>query len=195
MSGKLEILKLPRMVAASRPPRQRPGALLEHASYHSEPELLSFLFAQGHLPSALPDRGTRAINRLVHYMTFDPSIYSRFPDATPSLVDSSHARDRMKAVHMLLAHGAMWLPKDAREIGDVRRSLLKMAPGYLLEFVWLLRAYGAARRRDVLELFRTPSVDRLLGDKRATADQILTGIPEEVTVATPPPSDGTGASG
>lgn len=179
-AGKLEILKLPRMLAASRPPRQPAGSLLEHGTYHSKPDLLSFLLEQGHLPSALPDRGTRAINLHLHDMTFDPSIYSRFHDTTPSLIDSSEARDHMKAVHMLLAHGAMWLPKDAREIGNVRRSLIKMKPGYLLEFAWLLRAYGAARRRDVLELLRPPSVARLLGEKRTEAGHIVRGIPDDV---------------
>jgi hypothetical protein len=65
-----------------------------------------------------------------------------------------------------------------------------MAPGYLLEFAWLLRAYRAARRRDVLDLFRTPSVQRLLGDKRATADEFLAGIPEDIEVPTAPPGQG-----
>jgi hypothetical protein len=101
----------------------------------------------------------------------------------------------MKAVHMLLAHGAMWLPKEPREIGDVRRSLLKMKAAYLLEFVWLLRAYRAARRRDVLELFRTPSVNRLLGDKRTEADRILAGIPEDTASVVTSPSERTGANG
>jgi hypothetical protein len=184
MAGKLEILRLPRMVAAVRPPRQAAGALLEHIGYRSEPELLSFLFAQGHLPSALPDRGTQTLSQLVHYMTFDRSAYLRPYEPRPALIDSYEAKARMKAVHMLLAEGAMWLPKDGREIGAVRRSLLKMAPGYLLEFAWLLRAYRAARRRDVLDLVRTPSVNRLLGEKRVTAEQILSGIPEEVAPAT-----------
>jgi hypothetical protein len=195
MAGKLEVLKLPRMIAASRPPRQPAGSLVEHASYQANLELLSFILAQGHLPSALPDRGTRAINRLLRYMTFGPSVYSRFPDTKSTLIDSSHARERMKAVHMLLAHGAMWLPKEPREIGDVRRSLLKMKAAYLLEFVWLLRAYRAARRRDVLELFRTPSVNRLLGDKRTEADRILAGIPEDTASVVTSPSELTGANG
>ena len=184
--------KLPRMTAASRPPRQPAGRLLEHACYHSEPELLSFIFAQGHLPSSLPDRGTRALNRLLHYMTFDPSIYSPFRDQRPSPIDSTRARAHMKAVHMMLAHGAMWQPTDDRDLGNVRRAFLKMAPAYLLEFAWLLRAYRAARRRDVLELFRTPSVSRLLGDKRVAADEILAGIPEQLAAATTPASEGTG---
>jgi hypothetical protein len=143
--------------------------------------MLSFLLAQGHRPNSLPDRGTHAINLILHSMTYEmPSIYSPFGETRSSGIDSSRARNRMKALHMMLAHGAAWLPEKGHDIGRVRRSLLKMAPGYLVEFAWLLRAYGAARRRDVLELFRQPSVSRVLGEKRATAEQILAGIPDHV---------------
>jgi hypothetical protein len=178
--GKLDILKLPRMMAACRPPRQPTARLFDYAS-SAEPELLSFLFAQGHRPDSLPDRGTRAISHLVHSMTYDFSVsHPTFGEPRTSGIDSSRARERMKALHMMLVQGARWLPESRDDIGEVRRSLLKMAPGYLLEFVWLLRAYRAARRRDVVELFRTPSVNRVLSDKRATAEEILAGIPDEV---------------
>jgi len=70
--------------------------------------------------------------------------------------DSPEKRlDLDRWVESALAHGARWLPESRDDIAGVRRSLLKMAPGYLLEFLWLLRAYRAARRRDVVELFRT----------------------------------------
>ena len=53
-----------------------------------------------------------------------------------------------------------------------------MAPKYLLEFAWLMRRYRAARRADVEELMRTPSVARLLGPDRGKLNQIVAGIPE-----------------
>jgi hypothetical protein len=69
-AGKLEILKVPRMLAACRSPKAAGGSLLEAACFGADPEILSFLFAQGHVPSALPDRGTRAIGLVLHSMTF-----------------------------------------------------------------------------------------------------------------------------
>jgi hypothetical protein len=182
MAGKLDVLKVPRMLTACRPPRQAAGRLLEQA-YSPEPEMLTFLFEQGHDPSALPDRGTTALNMILHSLTFEfPTTYSSFGETGSRAIDSSRARERMKTLHMLLANGAKWLPSSS-DIATVRRSFLKMAPGYLLEFAWLLRAYQAARKRDVLDLFRTSSVTRLLADKRSAAEQIIAGIPEEAAPA------------
>lgn len=188
VSGKLEILKVPRMLAACRSSKAAGGSLLEAACFGADPDILSFLFAQGHVPSTLPDRGTRAIDLVLHSMTYEyPTLYSL--PGPRSAIDSSRARSRMKAVQLLLEHGAAWLP-EPREITGVRRSLLKMAPGYLLEFAWLLGAYRAARRRDVIDLFKPPSVARLLGEKRKTAEQILAGIPEDLESLTAHPTKG-----
>ena len=54
-----------------------------------------------------------------------------------------------------------------------------MARDYVLEFVWLMKNYGAARRRDVQELLRTPSMVRVLGQEREQANHIVAGIPDE----------------
>ena len=87
----------------------------------------------------------------------------------------------MKMIHMLVAHGAKWLPKDKHEIGDVRRELLMMKPDYLLEFAWLMHRYKGARRSDFKELFHTPAVTKLLGESVAKAQQLIAELPEELS--------------
>ena len=92
---------------------------------------------------------------------------------------SPGALERMKMLHMLVAHGAKWLPADKHTIADARRNLLKMAPAYALEFAWLMQTYRAARRKDMEELFRTPAIARLLARDRDRLSQIVAGVPEE----------------
>jgi hypothetical protein len=180
MSGQLDVLKVPRMLAACASPRQPTGPLLEAACFNAGPELLAFLFQRGHRPDAIPDQGTRAITVALHSMTYEFSTFFSSPDARhPAAIDSSRSRSRMKIVHMLLANGAKWRPQP-RDIADVRRSLLRMAPDYLLEFAWLLQTYRAARRTDVAALFKTPSIRRVLGTKTTVAEQLVAGIPDEI---------------
>ena len=86
-------------------------------------------------------------------------------------------------LHMLVANGARWLPEDKRTLGYARRELLMMAPEYLLELIWILHRYKAARRSDGDELLRMPSVARLLGQNLAKAKQLVSELPEELTAA------------
>jgi hypothetical protein len=95
--------------------------------------------------------------------------------------DSSAARDRMALLHMLVAHGARWMPEDKKAIGDVRKRLLKLVPAFSMEFAWLMKRYGAARRTDVRDLLTSPTMRRHLSGVRTSLERILNGIPEEVT--------------
>jgi hypothetical protein len=56
-----------------------------------------------------------------------------------------------------------------------------MTRDYLLEFAWLMHHYKAARRCDLKELFRTPSVSALLGETLAKAQQIIAELPEDLS--------------
>ena len=177
-AGKLEVLQLKKLVAARDPERPESIRLLEECR---SSEMLAMLLAEGHRPQRLPDQGTRAINSLVSSMTwefYDTSSFT-FTNQPKKRIDSSRARDRLKMLHMLVAHGAKWLPDDKQTIGDARRNLLKMAADYLLEFLWLMQKYGAARRRDIEELLRTPSVKQLLEEDLSKAIQLVAGIPED----------------
>ena len=50
-----------------------------------------------------------------------------------------------------------------------------------MEFAWLMKQYGAARRADVRDLVGSPTMRRHLSQERAALERILEAIPEEVT--------------
>lgn len=180
--GNLDILRQKKLLAALDPARPEAARLIVEACDAPDSQVLSLLLERGHTPEQLSDRGTAAINSLLHSMSWDfsferPGLWSE--TGSRNGIDSSRARERMKMLHMIVAQGAKWLPADKRAIGDARRYLLKMAPAYVLEFAWLMQHYNAARRRDVHELLRTPAMARLLSKERERAASIVAAIPEE----------------
>ena len=179
--GKIDVLGQRGMLKAMAANPSSAAKLIADACHASDCTVLSWLLKRGYRADALADRGSDAINSLLGSMSWEyPVVSSPTWLSSPSAggLDSSHARERMKMLHMLVAHGAQWLPVDKNTIGHARRNLLKMAPKYLLEFAWLMRRYRAARRADVEELMRTPSVARLLGPDRGKLNQIVAGIPD-----------------
>lgn len=178
LGRKVEVLKLKKLLPATDPHHPEAATLLDHAW---DCEMLSFLLERGHRPGALKDQGTGLISTWLNFMSFDYSF-----DGKKTGIDSQRSREYMKMVHMLLAHGGRWLPEDRHRINDTRRHLLKMAPSYTLELLWLLQRYGAARRNDVRELLRSPSMARLLGKERTHAEQIVAETAEEPSEERPP---------
>ena len=72
-------------------------------------------------------------------------------------LDTEKARNVMKAIYLLAKHGVRWRP-DAHNIKSARRTLLKMAPDYTAEFVWIMSKYKACKKADLVELLRTPGI-------------------------------------
>ena len=171
LGNQIEVLKLKKLAAASAPSHSDAAGLLNNV-YDSE--MLSWLLQHGHHPSALKDHGTCRINCWINFMAFDLVLGMRRTG-----LDSQRAREYLKMIHLFVDHGARWLPEEKHQIKDVRRNLLKMKPDYTLEFIWLLQQYRAARRRDLQELLRPPSMTRLLGKERARAEQIVAETLEE----------------
>jgi hypothetical protein len=79
-------------------------------------------------------------------------------------------------IHILAKHGAKWLPKDRSDIGDARRSLLKMSPDYTVEFIWIMSKYKAVRRQDIEELIRTPSIRSLISQHQSRINELLENL-------------------
>ncbi|MFH1810612.1 MAG: hypothetical protein ABIJ09_17855 [Pseudomonadota bacterium] len=162
--GHVEVLKLKAMAALCRPGLPHSAQLLASACEASSSELLAMLLELGHRPDSLPDGGTKAISHLVHWMAlwFPPENGS--PDDR-RLLDNDRARECMKTLHMLVAHGGMWLPGDKASTSDMRRSLLKLTADYTLELVWILGRYKAARLVDVKALVGSASMKRHVGGR------------------------------
>jgi hypothetical protein len=82
----------------------------------------------------------------------------------------------MKLIHLLVKHGAHWVPKDTSEINDVRKSLLKLIPDYTVEFVWLMAKYRACSQPVIMQLLRTPTITKHVasfGDRLAELTAML----------------------
>ena len=153
--------------------------------------ILELFLQRRHSPARLPDRGTKAIEGAVSGMAmqllFERVRYGGYNSKLPG--DCSGARDRMALLHMLVANGARWMPEDKQAIGYVRRSLLKLVPAFAMEFAWLMKQYGAARRADVRELLGAPSMRRHLSGERTSLERILEGIPEDVAASAASPGE------
>jgi hypothetical protein len=174
--GNIEVLKQKKaliMCEAGDPTKAR---LLEQACHAGDGQVLSLLIECGHSPRNLADLGTSAITRLLHAIGWEFTYHHAVPW---SAGDTERAKERMRMLHILVANGGMWLPDDKRLIADLRKSMLKLRPPYILEFAWLMQRYGAARRRDVAELLRTPAMRRLLSDRLGRLNALVDGIPDD----------------
>lgn len=179
LDGKVDILNLKAISAAIIRDRARAARLISGPCHVSA---LSWLLERGIRPDVLDDKGTAAIGHLLRTMSWRlPSTYDvRWHDERSAGIDTSDARERLKMIHMLVVHGAKWLPADKGAITDARRALLTMSLDYVLEFVWLMQKYQAARRADVEALLRAPAMVRLIAPERQRLGQITAGLPDEV---------------
>ncbi|MEZ6036537.1 MAG: ankyrin repeat domain-containing protein [Planctomycetota bacterium] len=159
------------------------GAVLQRVCGTGKGRMLELFLQRGHSPARLPDKGTKAIARVVDGIAMDLSIerlrWGSHDRNGPG--DSWTLRNRMGLIHMLLAHGARWLPENKQAIANVRKPLLKLVPAFSMEFAWLMKQYGAARRADVRDLVGSPTMRRHLSEDRAALERILEAMPEEVT--------------
>jgi hypothetical protein len=69
--------------------------------------------------------------------------------------------------------GAKWLPTDRLEIGDARRSLLKMKPDYTVELIWIMSKYNATTRENIEELIRTASIRCVVNQHMLRLNELL----------------------
>ena len=72
--------------------------------------------------------------------------------------DPGGSREELRAIHLLAKHGAKWIPEDKRQMAQVRKSLLNLAPDYTVEFVWIMAKYKSCSREDVTTLLGTPAM-------------------------------------
>jgi hypothetical protein len=94
-------------------------------------------------------------------------------DDSNKLFDNDSSREYLKAIHLLAIHGAKWRPTDSKEIGRVRRSLLKMVADYTVEFVWIMAKYAAADIAQIDSLLGTPTMRALVARRSARVREIL----------------------
>jgi hypothetical protein len=141
------------------------GILLE-ACRAKNSNFLEKLLKKGFNPGEYENNGTPLIQTLLTSMSwyFDSKRWDiwRTDRTLKRDIDNEESREKIKMIHMLAKHGAKWFPKDRSEIGEARRSLLKMKPDYTVEFIWIMSKYNASKREDIEELIRTLSIRPLI---------------------------------
>lgn len=151
--------------------------LLLRACQAKKSEFLEKLLKKGFNPWEYENSGTPLIQALLTSMDsyFDINHWDiwRTDRTAKRNMDNEDSRERIKMIHILAKHGVKWLPKDRSEIGDARRSLLKMKSDYTVEFIWIMSKYEACKREDIEELIRTPSIRSLIYQSMARVNDLL----------------------
>ncbi len=135
--------------------------LLQYTCLSDKSEILKELLVRGFSPARLKDKGSSLIQSLLGHMAlnFDYFTFSKRKDRD---IDTFKSRESIKMIHMLVREGARWQPETSGFINDARRSLLKMAPDYTMEFIWIMSEYKATERENIEQLIRTPAMRALL---------------------------------
>lgn len=108
-----------------------------------------------------------------HYGSYSRFRFDyRFETKNESKLDSDRSREYMKTIFLLAEAGGKWRP-DEYEIKSARKSLTKMIPEYTVEFVGLMTRFKAARKSDLEELLRTPSIKSLVKKYRGRVEEQL----------------------
>ena len=140
-------------------------------------DLLAKLLKNGANPNTDENGGCPAIQRLLERFEtasgFDYFLHRIDRDDSNKLFDNDSSREYLKAIHLLAIHGAKWRPTDSKEIGRVRRSLLKMVADYTVEFVWIMAKYAAADIAQIDSLLGTPTMRAHVARRSARVRDIL----------------------
>lgn len=113
------------------------------------------------------------INSLLHTMDWTHSLSFWDQPRDGGKLDTERSRQAMKAIHLLMKHGAKWNADEKHDIHSARRTLLKMKPDYTVEFIWLLAKFGACPRDCVEALIGTPSMKRHIAAHRERIQEFL----------------------
>ena len=96
----------------------------------------------------------------------------------------------MKVIVLLAKFGAQWVPVDRDEVNSIRRSLLKMAPDYTVEFIWIMSKYQACTQDAITELLRTSTIRAVVAGHTKRINELVEQLPEAtehpVSFGTPP---------
>jgi hypothetical protein len=98
-----------------------------------------------------------------------------FEQKSKSRLDSTRSREFMKMIYLLAEAGGKWRPAPD-EIKSARNSLTKMIPEYTVEFISLMAHFKAAKKDDVEELLRTPTIKSLVGKYRNRIEEQLEAL-------------------
>lgn len=151
-----DILKLKQVKLDPNHPRIRD--VLKYADRGEGFDLLKPLLEKGLNPNDQGNGGCSIVQRLLCGLDVDFSSYSWHQRNGRVKIDTTRARDKIKAIHLLAKHGARWVPTEKNDIKHARRSLLKLTPDYTIEFAWIMSKYASCSKECIQELIATPSM-------------------------------------
>ncbi|MCA8919011.1 MAG: hypothetical protein KDB32_08025, partial [Planctomycetes bacterium] len=179
---RLEVLKLKNFLKPAN--REPPNAarIFEHAWKLRDPGVVRLLLERGYGPAQREDRCSELLTGLLCILSssWTSSRWLAASRRPTHDIDTYQSEQVLEIIGLLLAHGALWAPRDQEEIKRVRGSLLKMAPKYTFEFIELLHKHRAGRRGDVEELIRTPKMTKLMQKRCRKIPALVADLPEEL---------------
>lgn len=159
--------------------------LVRQACYAKTADLLIELLHLGFPVSDQNDGGSSLIFQLINCMSWSwewtPSLQSSRRN-----LDTEAAREKMKMLHMIVKHGARWVPEKPEEIGYVRRELLRMSADYTAELVWIMATYCGCSRTVIGDLLRTSSIRRHAEAHLSRIEELMTRLPTGLSAGSTP---------
>lgn len=141
-------------------------------------DLLIWLLERGLDPNDQENGGSSSLHYWLHTMSLHIPWDPWSAEKNKRKLDTDHSRERIKAIHLLAKHGAKWCPKDKREVGTARRSLLKLIPDYTAEFIWIMAKYKACHRESAESLIRTPSMKAHIKNHCHRVQELIASLDE-----------------
>jgi hypothetical protein len=118
-----------------------------------------YLLDLGAKPNDKPEGGSSALGKcLASSFQFRSFGYGDGLYGTRSKASKYSVSDSLDTFRLLLEHGALWRPDEAREVGWVRRNLYECQPDLTLEVVERLVKHLAGSQQTINKLIRTPAM-------------------------------------
>ena len=172
--GRLDIFRLKAIPLDPKRPDSR--KIVENACHAENSDVLKLLLESGFNPQDWEDKGSSLIQSLFWHMSFDWgfSPFSGLKKKEKDL-DTRRSRESIKMIHLLVRHGARWKP-DKHDVNYARRSLMKMARDYTMEFVWIMSKYKACSKEIIEQLLRPAPIRILVEKHQKRLNELITAL-------------------
>jgi ankyrin repeat protein len=131
--------------------------MMKYASTDKDVELIELLISKGVDFSKHGKEMSEIMHSLITSIDWHGGPWGALQER--GSIDNKRARNSMKIILILAGCGVCWTPSND-DIKRVRRSLLKMAPCYAMDFVRIMSENNACNKDVLVELLRTPSIQR-----------------------------------
>ena len=153
------------------------------ACHNKTADLLKRLIDLGYPVNDQKNGGSSHIESLLNSMAW-------WPKSARKKIDSDATREKMKMLHLLVQHGARWVPEDLSSMNTVRRTILCLDPDYTVELIWIMAKYGGCKRSVIETLLKTPTIRAHVDVHSDRISQLMARLAEKSSGALYHESDG-----